>query len=184
VSTGGPKALQDVIPLLPKDLRVPVLVVQHMPVQFTRAFAERMNSISQIRVKEAETGDILEAGTVFIGRGGIHMKIRRANTLETRIELDANPVDVLYHPSVDIMMFSAVEIFRGRTLGVVMTGMGNDGTEGLRAIKRAGGKTLAQDEASCIVYGMPRCAAEAGVVDKVIPLSQLAREIVAVVAGE
>jgi two-component system chemotaxis response regulator CheB len=178
VSTGGPKALQDVIPFLPKDFLVPVLVVQHMPVQFTKSFAERLDSMSELDVKEAETGDLVEPGKVFIARGGVHMKVQRTRPFEVRIVLDPNPGNVLYHPSVDVMMFSALEVYGGRILGVIMTGMGNDGTEGLREIKYAGGKTLAQDEETCVVWGMPKCAFEAGVVDKVAPLQSLASEIV------
>jgi two-component system chemotaxis response regulator CheB len=178
VSTGGPRALMDVIPYLPKDFLVPVLVVQHMPVLFTKSFAERLDSISELRVKEAEDGEPVEPGTVIIGRGGIHLKVRRTRVAEVCVELNPHPVDHLYHPSVDIMMFSAVEAYQGRVLGVIMTGMGSDGTEGMRDIKRYGGKTLAQDEASCVVYGMPRSAVEAGIVDKVVPLSCIASEIV------
>jgi two-component system, chemotaxis family, protein-glutamate methylesterase/glutaminase len=177
VSTGGPKALQSVIPVFPKNFLVPVLVVQHMPVLFTKSFAERLDAVSNLRVKEAETGDLLEPGKVYIARGGIHMKVKRVK-LETRIFLDPQPEKILYHPSVNIMMWSAVEAFGGRVLGVVMTGMGDDGTEGMRAIKQAGGKTLAQDEASCVVWGMPRSAVEAGVVDKEAPLTQLTNEII------
>lgn len=181
VSTGGPKALQDVIPLLPKNFPVPVLVVQHMPAQFTKTFADRMNSMSQLKVKEAEPGDIVEPGTVFIARGGIHMKITRPKALEVLIELDSNPTDVFYRPSVDVMMSSVVNVYRGRTLGVIMTGMGNDGTRGMREIRRAGGRTLAQDEASSIVFGMPKCAIEAGVVDRIVPLADIAKEIIGMI---
>jgi two-component system chemotaxis response regulator CheB len=177
-STGGPKALQSVIPFLPKDFLVPVLVVQHMPVLFTKSFAERLNADSELEVKEAENGDILEPGVVFIARGGIHMKAKRAKPLEVRIQLDMYPEHLLYRPCVNVMMKSAVEAYGERVLGVIMTGMGDDGTEGMCAIKQAGGKTLAQDEASCVVWGMPRSAVEAGVVDKVATLPHIANEII------
>jgi two-component system chemotaxis response regulator CheB len=177
-STGGPKALQSVIPFLPKDFLVPVLVVQHMPALFTRSFAERLNAESQLEVKEAEDGDLLEPGRVFIARGGIHMKAKRTKPLEVRLQLDMHPDNLLYRPSVNVMMKSAVEAYGGRVLGVIMTGMGDDGTEGMKAIKHAGGKTIAQDEFTCVVWGMPRSAYEAGVVDKVATLTQIANEIV------
>ncbi len=177
-STGGPKALHDVIPYLPKDFLVPVLVVQHMPELFTKTFAERLSSLSQLEVKEAEDGEVIEPGKVYIARGGIHMRARKAKSFESRIELSMFPEDLLYRPSVNVMMSSVAEVYHDRVLGVIMTGMGNDGTQGLREIKEKGGKSLGQDEESCVVYGMPKCAQEAGVVDKEVPLSALASEIV------
>jgi two-component system chemotaxis response regulator CheB len=163
--------------ILPQDFRVPVLIVQHMPVQFTKLYAERLDSISNLNVKEAEHGDLLEAGTVYIARGGIHMKLKRNSIFDTRIELDMLPEDILYKPSVDIMMASVAKIYKGQTMGVIMTGMGNDGEHGMRLIKELGGKTLAQDAASCVVNGMPRAAIEAGVIDKIIKLEDIAGEI-------
>jgi two-component system chemotaxis response regulator CheB len=177
-SAGGPKSLQEVIPCLPATMPVGMLVVQHMPALFTKAFAERMDSISDVYVKEAEHGETIQPGTVYIAKGGIHMTVRRTKVLEVRIELSPYPEKAPYRPSVDVMMQSVVAAYGGRCLGVIMTGMGNDGTEGMKQIKAAGGKTLAQDEASSIVYGMPKAAADAGVVDKVAPLSSLAHEIV------
>lgn len=177
-STGGPKALQEVIPFLPKDFIVPVMVVQHMPVLFTKPFAERLDSISQLNVKEAENGDVIEAGNVYIARGGVHMKAKRINSFKSEIILDPEPENILYHPSVNVMMFSCLETFGGRILGVIMTGMGDDGTQGLKAIKQAGGKSIAQNEETCVVYGMPKMAVEAGAVDKVVPLQNIANEIV------
>lgn len=178
VSTGGPKALQKVIPLLPRELPAPVLVVQHMPPMFTGPFAERLNDLSQLRVKEAANGDCVEPGMVYIARGGMHMRVHRCHAIDVRIELSLHPDTALYRPSVNVMILSAVEAYGGRCLGVIMTGMGNDGTEGIRAIKEHGGKSLVQDEESCIVYGMPKSVADAGLADKIVPLHQLAGEII------
>jgi two-component system chemotaxis response regulator CheB len=178
VSTGGPKALQEVLPLLPKELPAAVLVVQHMPKGFTGPFAERLNQLSKIEIKEGENGEAIKTGMVYIAPGGLHMKAVKKRATEVNVEISEQPSDLLHRPSVDVMMLSVAEVYSGRCLGAIMTGMGNDGLEGMRAIKNSGGKTIAQDEESCIVYGMPKAVVDAGIADKVVPLSSMAGEIV------
>ena len=177
-STGGPKALQDIIPKLPKDFSVPTLVVQHMPPAFTAPFAERLNELSQVRVKEAEEGEVLKPGVVLVAPGRGHMSVRRGRVGECYVTIDENRPDLIYRPSADVMMLSVAEIFPGRALGVILTGMGNDGEKGMRAIKESGGRTIAQNEETCVVYGMARAAVEARVVDRVVPLLEVVGEII------
>ena len=177
VSTGGPKALQNVIPYLPKELSAGVVVVQHMPAAFTKSFAERLDSLSQLHVKEAEHGEVIKPGTVIIAKGGKHLRLRRVK-LDVLVEISDVPKESLYRPSVNEMMLSAVNAFGGRVLGVIMTGMGNDGCMGMRKIKENGGKTIAQDESSCVVYGMPKAVVDEGLADKILPLEQISSEIV------
>ena len=172
VSTGGPRALQQVIPTLPADLPVPVLIVQHMPPHFTRSLAERLNSLSPLTVVEAEEGMSLEPGRVFLAPGGRHLVLERRNGHTPLIRTPVEPA-TLHRPSVDVMFQSVCQIFGGKVLAVVMTGMGRDGLEGARLIKQHGGKVITQDEATCVVYGMPRAVAEAGLSDAVLPLEQI-----------
>ncbi|MET0556004.1 MAG: chemotaxis response regulator protein-glutamate methylesterase [Vicinamibacteria bacterium] len=179
-STGGPAALQTVIPALPADLRVPVLVVQHMPIGFTRSLAERLDQRSDLMVREARDGEPLAAGRVLIAPAGRHLKIHRVQG-EARIHLDYEPLDALHRPSVDVSMQSAARAYGAAVLGVVLTGMGADGVEGLRSIRAAGGRTLAESEDTCVIYGMPKAAIEAGVVHRVAPLGRIADEIKAAV---
>lgn len=172
VSTGGPFALQRVIPTLPSTLPVPVAIVQHMPPHFTRSLANRLNANSPLDVVEAEDGMTLEAGTVAIAPGGHHM-VFRSGARSTIVKTPQEPSETLHRPSVDVMMTSASEHFEGRVLGLIMTGMGKDGLEGASAIKKRGGRVMAQDEDSSVVYGMPRAVAEAGVTDCVLPMEKL-----------
>jgi two-component system chemotaxis response regulator CheB len=174
-STGGPTALQAIIPRLPENLSSAILVVQHMPVGFTRSLAERLNARSLLAVHEAEDGEIIEAGQVYIAPAGKHMKVKRRAT--ARIWLDEEPRAALHRPSVDVLMTSVAHVYGNRALGVVLTGMGSDGVEGLRSIRGAGGRTLAESEESCVIYGMPKAAVEAGVVDRAVPLPRMADEI-------
>lgn len=173
ISTGGPFALQHVIPALPADLPVPVAIVQHMPPHFTRSLAERLNANSPLEVVEAEAGMPLEAGKVIIAAGGRHLTFR-SGACSTIVKTPTEPSDTLHCPSVDVMMTSANRHFGGRVLGVIMTGMGKDGLKGATAIKKHGGRIVAQDEDSCVVYGMPRAVVEAGLADCVLPLDDLA----------
>jgi len=175
-STGGPPALQAIIPRLPEDLSAAVLVVQHMPVGFTRSLAERLDARSEVRVREAQDGETVEPGTVLVAPAGNHMKLRRKGHV-VRIVLDDEPRASLHRPSIDVLMVSAARAYGNRALGVVLTGMGADGVEGLRAIHEAGGRTLAESEETCIIYGMPKAAVEAGVVDRSVPLTRMAEEI-------
>ena len=173
-STGGPKALSELIPDLPADLPIPVLLVQHMPPGFTKSFAERLNQYSAIRVKEAEIGDHLEAGLVLVAPGDHHMVVTKAG----RIALNQEPPQCGVRPSVDVTMDSVVKIYGGKTMGVVLTGMGSDGSKGTAQIKARGGMVAVEHESTCAIYGMPRCVVENGNADKVLPLPKMAREIV------
>jgi len=179
-STGGPPALQTIIPRLPVGLASAILVVQHMPVGFTKSLADRLNARSKVPVREAEDGERVEPGVVLVAPAGRHMKVKKRGTM-TRVWLDDEPRSALHRPSVDVLMASVARTYGPRTLGIVLTGMGSDGVEGLRAIRAAGGRTLAESEESCVIYGMPKAAVEAGVVDRSIPLSRVADEILAAV---
>jgi two-component system chemotaxis response regulator CheB len=177
-STGGPPALQAIIPRLPVDLSVAVLVVQHMPVGFTRSLAERLDQRSALPVREAEDGENVVPGSVLIAPAGRHMKVRKRGG-QVKVLLDDEPHSALHRPSVDVLMASVARAYGSQALGVVLTGMGSDGVEGLRAIREAGGRTLAESEETCVIYGMPKAAAEAGVVDRVVTLPRMADEILA-----
>lgn len=171
-STGGPQALQDVLRGLPANLPVPVVIAQHMPPQFTLALAKRLNDICQLRVVEAEDGMPLTAGTVYIGPGGKHLRVTLTN-----IKVEADKGESLYKPSVDVLTESALAIFGKQVLGVMLTGMGNDGAKQFTRLHEAGGYTLVQDQASCVVYGMPRAVNDAGGADEVLPLEQIGPRI-------
>lgn len=176
-STGGPPALQAIIPRIPADFPIGILIVQHMPPTFTRSLAERLNSLSQIEVKEAEEGDQVGRGMALVAPGGKHMTVRlRRGTV--RVCLSDWPADTLHKPSVDVMMLSVARVYGGAAVGVILTGMGQDGVQGLKEIKRRGGYIFAEDEESCVVFGMPKAAIDEGVVDKVVPLESIAQEIV------
>jgi two-component system chemotaxis response regulator CheB len=176
-STGGPKALQEILPRFPCDLPVPLLIVQHMPVGFTGPFAQRLNTLCAITVREASHREQVRPGVVYIAPAGMHMTIERPSDSRAVISLDTQPQDCLHIPSVDIMMKSVAKTFGNRAVGVILTGMGSDGAEGMNAIHREGGLTIGQDEASCTVYGMPRACCERGILNRVIPLSQIPAQI-------
>ncbi|MFN7957102.1 MAG: chemotaxis response regulator protein-glutamate methylesterase [Holophagaceae bacterium] len=171
-STGGPKALQDILPTIPAGLPVPCLIVQHMPSTFTKPFADRLNGLCQVHVKEAEQGEPLKAGTVYIAPGGIHMTYG-ARGPKGCIELCAEPVSSLHRPSVDVLFLSVAEHFKGQALATILTGMGADGAKGMEQLKRKGAHTLAESEETCVVYGMPRAAVERGCVDVIAPLGDI-----------
>jgi two-component system chemotaxis response regulator CheB len=177
-STGGPKALQDIIPNLPKDFPTPIVIAQHMPPNFTGTFAERLNQLSQITVKEAEDGEALKNGVAYIAPGRGHMRLKRPRGLETIVTISENKEEFIYRPSVDALMLSVSELFPGRSLGVILTGMGNDGCKGLIALKKSGGRIFAQNEETCVVYGMPKAVVDAGIADKVLSIEEMAGEIV------
>jgi two-component system chemotaxis response regulator CheB len=179
-TTGGPPAWQAIIPKLPPGVATAVLVVQHMPVGFTRSLADRLHSRSRIPVREAEDGETVSPGVVLIAPAGRHMKVRRRGAV-TRVWLDEEPRSSLHRPSVDVLMASVAKAYGARSLGVVLTGMGSDGVEGLRAIRETGGRTFAESEESCVIYGMPKAAVLAGVVDRSLPLARMADEILAAV---
>ncbi|MBI5587513.1 MAG: chemotaxis response regulator protein-glutamate methylesterase [Deltaproteobacteria bacterium] len=177
-STGGPGAIQEVLSHLPGDLDTPFLVAIHMPGAFTGAFAERLNNLCKLSVKEAENGEKIKNGVILLTPGGYQTRIKRKGLTDFYIDISDEPRTSLYKPSVDVCMASVGECYPGRSMGVMLTGMGHDGMEGMRLIKAKGGKTLAQSEETCIVYGMPKAVVDAGLADKVIPLDKIAAEIV------
>jgi len=179
-STGGPTALQVVVSALPAGLPAAVLIVQHIPRGFTKSLAERLDARSAIPVREARDGDVVAPGAVLVAPAGIHSRlVRRAGSVV--VSLEEEPRDALHRPSADVLMTSAAEVYGQGVVGVVLTGMGSDGTEGLRAIRAAGGRTLAESEETCVIYGMPKAAIEAGVVERASPLDRVAGEILAAV---
>lgn len=176
-STGGPKALQEVLTKLPEGIPAAVLVVQHMPPGFTKSLSERLNNLSKINVKEAEEGDVLTPGWAYIAPGDYHMQIKKYRNDEYRISINKESPVSGHRPSVNVMMKSVAESGHKNIIAVMMTGMGNDGSEGILNIKNTGGKTIAQDESSCIVYGMPKSAVNIGAIDTIAPLHNIAIEI-------
>lgn len=178
-STGGPKALNELVSRLPGGFPAALLVVQHMPAGFTRSLAERLDQNSEIRVKEAEDGERVVAGTVYIAPGGYHLRVKqpRLDRSELLISLDkSDPVNG-HRPSVDVLMLSASKLKNHDLIGVILTGMGHDGCTGMRALKERGAQTIAEDQATAVVYGMPRAVVEAQLADRVIPLPFIASEI-------
>ena len=172
-STGGPQALQEMLPLLPRDLSVPILIVQHMPLGFTAPFAQRLNSLCSIAVREATHGESVQPGVVYLAPAGKHMRVERLSPLQTILCLDTHPEDCLHIPSIDVLLNSVAAAYHNLALGIILTGMGSDGAKGMQAIFREGGLTIGQDEATCVVYGMPRVCAELGVLTRVASLSQI-----------
>lgn len=177
VSTGGPAALTEVFKKLPPDLNAGVIIAQHMPPGFTRSLANRLNDLGNMPVREAQDGDPVLKGQALVAPAGFQTEVERKDgEVKVRVSEKTN-YPTLFRPSVDVLFLSVAKVFGASALGVIMTGMGSDGTEGLKALKQASGYVLAQDEASCIVYGMPRSAVEAGVVDRIVPLTKLGAEI-------
>ena len=172
-STGGPQALQNVITRLPGNLPCGVVVVQHMPAGFTKALAERLNTISEIAVKEAEDGESIRPGHVYIAPGNYHLRIKNG----TQIVLGQDPPVGNHRPAVNVM-FSSVAALGRKLVAVIMTGMGCDGCDGMREIKEAGGYSIAQDEPTCVVYGMPKAVVDAGLADEIKPVQNIAQAIV------
>jgi two-component system chemotaxis response regulator CheB len=177
VSTGGPAALGSVLPALPADLEAPVFIVQHMPPLFTAPLADSLAGKCAIRVKEAADGETAHRGCAYIAPGGRQMKLARGPAGEVVVRITDDPPENNCRPAVDCLFRSAALHFPGRSVAAILTGMGNDGTEGLRSLKRGGCLAIAQDEASSVVFGMPREAIQAGVVDIVAPLSGIAAAI-------
>ena len=177
ISTGGPQALRHLIPRLPADFPVPLVMVMHMPVGYTELYAAKLNELSPLVVQEASEGDAIEAGRVLLAPAGRHLTFKRNRDGQVVAHLDARPFDSLHRPSVDVMFQSAAEVYGGRVLGVVMTGMGSDGKNGAAWIKSQGGLVFTEAESSCVVYGMPSVVVEAGLSDKSIALDDMARAI-------
>ena len=172
-STGGPRALQQVIPKLPGDLGVPVVIVQHMPAGFTTPLAARLDAESALRVRQARPGDRLEPNTVLIAPGGLHMEVVRNGY----VRLNDGPTLNGVRPAADITLGSMVNEFGGSVMGVLLTGMGRDGAAAMKRLHDASGHTIAESPDTCVVYGMPRAAVELGAVDLVLPLHEIADEI-------
>lgn len=168
ISTGGPAALQEVFSQLPGSLPFPILIVQHMPPLFTKSLANRLNSLSNVNVKEAENMDTLQDGWAYIAPGGMQMTVNR----QGRIVISTEP-NTLFKPSADVMFKSVAEIFGSHSVGIIMTGMGNDGTEGLRLISEKGGYVIAQSPDSCVVAGMPGSVINAKIANEIVPLKEI-----------
>jgi two-component system chemotaxis response regulator CheB len=177
ISTGGPQALRYLIPQLPATFPVPVVMVLHMPVGYTELYARKLGEISQIPVVEAAEGDALRPGHALLAPAGRHLTFERGADGKVRVHLGLNPRDTIHRPSADVVFRSAAETFGDRVLGLVMTGMGSDGKEGAAWIKARGGVIFTEAEESCVVYGMPRSVAEAGLSDRQIPLTQLCQAL-------
>ena len=175
-STGGPVALAEVLTTLPANFPLPIVLVQHMPENFTKAFAERLNKQCNIRVREAVDGDQLQAGLALLAPGGKQLMLDRRNGGSVRVLPDDERVN--YKPSLDITFGSAANIYADKVLGVVLTGMGSDGCNGARLLKEAGSALWSQDEASCVIYGMPMAVARAGLTDKVLSLKEIGPRLV------
>src|SRR5271155_512455 len=175
-STGGPNALAEVLPRIPDDFPVPIVVVQHMPPIFTRLLAERLASHSAIPVDDGKAGEILSPGHAWIAPGNFHMTVNRAG-LQARLNLNQAPAENSCRPAVDVLFRSVAEVYGANVLGVVMTGMGSDGVIGAQRIRERGGEVIIQDEASSVVWGMPGLVQASGQADAVYPLDQLGQEI-------
>ncbi|OLN22771.1 chemotaxis response regulator protein-glutamate methylesterase [Domibacillus antri] len=177
-STGGPRALQHVITKLPASLAAPVVVVQHMPPGFTKSLADRLDSLSEIRVKEAQDGEVLKKGTAYIAPGGCHLKLRKTGT-SIVASLDQTEPEGGHRPAANVTFRSAAEINEFDKIAVIMTGMGADGAEGLIKLKEAGPvKAIAEAKETCVVYGMPKAAVATHLVDDVVPVDEIALTIV------
>jgi len=177
-STGGPSALQAILPRFPKNIHVPIIVLQHMPPGFTRPLAERFDKICSLHVKEAENGDLLEAGNIYIAPAGYQTLIDKKADGSIALKIEDCPfLDTVYKPSIDITLDSAAPVYRERLLSVIHTGMGNDGLLGCGTVKKYNGKVIVEAEESCIVYGMPKAVFEAGLADVQVPLTDIFHEI-------
>jgi two-component system chemotaxis response regulator CheB len=182
VSTGGPKALQDIIPRLPHNLPVPVVMVQHMPPVFTGLLAERLDRESQVHVVEAAHGSVVQAGTVYVAPGGRHMVLAKQQNGAVIVHLNDDAPENSCRPAADPLFRSVAACYGGNTLGVVLTGMGADGCKGSKVLVDAGGEVLVQDEATCVVWGMPGAVVRAGLAAAEVPLPRLVDEITTRVA--
>jgi two-component system, chemotaxis family, protein-glutamate methylesterase/glutaminase len=179
ISTGGPNALSQMLPKLPGNINVPVLIVQHMPPVFTKSLAASLDKKCALQVKEAEDGEAIQPNVIYIAPGGKQMKLVAAMDGQNRlIKITNDPPENSCKPSVDYLFRSIGDYYVGRTTAVIMTGMGSDGTKGLEVLKTKGAHIIAQDEASCVVYGMPKAPADRGLVNVIAPLSKIADEIV------
>jgi two-component system, chemotaxis family, protein-glutamate methylesterase/glutaminase len=181
-STGGPVALSHVIPYLPQNFPTPIVIVQHMPLGFTRPLADRLNAQSKLRVLEATNGMILEKGTALVIPSGKQVRLIRSLG-EVEVELHSDDGTSLHVPSVDVMTEQVANMYGPLSVGVILTGMGQDGVKGLKRLKARGGYVVGQDEKTCVVYGMPRAAAAAGLVDRVAPLDEISGILASLTSG-
>lgn len=183
ISTGGPNALTHLLPMLPADISAGIMIVQHMPPGFTEVFATRLNNLCRIEVKEARDGDMVIPGRAVIAPGGKHIKVKKTNLGSVVIVSSAAPVNG-HRPSADVLFHSVAIEYGQDAVGIIMTGMGEDGAEGLGQIKAAGGMTIAQDEESCVVYGMPKVAVDKGYADRIVTLNDMAGVITEAVSRD
>ena len=183
-STGGPDALGQIIPYIEPDFPVPIIIVQHMPEGFTASLAKRLNEASEIQVVEAADGLALQKGTAVIARGGRHLRLEKSGFRQIVVRLTEDPHEHSCRPAVDYTLRTAVEVFDGRLVSVILTGMGRDGTEGCRLVHERGGEVVAQDSESCVVFGMPKSVINAGLADRIVPLTQIATTINSMVRRE
>lgn len=183
VSTGGPPALQTILRVIPASFSVPILIVQHMPTGFTASLAERLNRSCQIEVKEAEDGEAALAGKAYIAPGGSHLKLYRSGK-EFQIRLESKPDDTLHRPSVDVLFESAAKACGSKALAFVLTGMGKDGALGATQIKNAGGRVVVESEETAVVFGMPKAVIDVIKVDGVIPLHQIAENMISMTSPQ
>ena len=181
-STGGAEALKDILVTVPEDCP-PILIAQHMPGTFTKLFAKRLDGLCKITVKEAEDHEPVLPGHAYVAPGGFHLRLERFGTRGYGIKIGSDAAVNLHRPSVDVLFNSAAESAGADAIGVILTGMGKDGAQGLLAMRKAGAFTLAQDEASCIVFGMPKEAIDIGAAEMVAPLNMIARRIMSNLAG-
>lgn len=180
-STGGPRALQEIITRLPGNFPCGIVIVQHMPPGFTKSLADRLNSLSSITVKEAEHNDTIQPGVALIAPGDSHMTVERQGNKRV-VHLNQNPPVNGHRPAVDPLFESVAQCYGKRALGVILTGMGHDGAKGIQVIKRQQGYTIAEDQSTAVVFGMPKSAIELGVIDKIVPLPSVAAEIIQIVS--
>jgi len=183
VSTGGPNALARLLPEIPGNIGVPLLIVQHMPPVFTQSLAESLLPKCSLRVREASHGETIEPNAAYIAPGGKQMRLAPGPDGQRIVQITDDPPENNCKPAVDYLFRSVANLFPGRAMAVILTGMGSDGTLGLRLLKRNGCYVIAQDEATCVVFGMPKAAVEAGVTDTVLPLEAIAAQITATVRG-
>ena len=182
VSTGGPNALAEITAALPRDLPVPIMIVQHMPPMFTKLLADRLNARSGLHILEGTQGAVLEPGLAYVAPGGYHMEVRRRGT-RVVVNLNQDAPEHSCRPAADVLFRSVASVYGNRALGVVLTGMGSDGLRGCEQIHEAGGRVLAQDEATSVVWGMPGYVTEAGLAERVLPLEAIATELCRRAAG-
>jgi two-component system, chemotaxis family, protein-glutamate methylesterase/glutaminase len=177
ISTGGPQALKFLLPQLPADLPAPLVMVLHMPLGYTELYARSLNEVSLLEVREAREGELLCPGVALLAPAGQHLSFRRGGDGRVSMHLDLRPLDMPHRPAVDVLFRSAAEVFGSRVLGVVLSGMGSDGTKGAAWIKAQGGRILTEAEETCVVYGMPRSVVEAGLSDRSVRLTAMKQAI-------